>query len=68
MGQRRTCLIPANLHKRVDFEKEITFGWPLPNHCMGDWGHEHWEEELDQALDIDPDEVAFPIGQTDLQL
>ena len=60
-------LIPANLRKRVDFEKEVTLVGP----CKTVWScgaREHWEEEMNQALDIDPDELAFQLSQTDLQL
>ncbi len=32
------------------------------------WGREQWEAEMVQALDDDPDELAFQLGQTDLQL
>lgn len=59
-------LIPANLRKRVDFEKEVTLVGRANR--MELWGREHWEEEMNQALDIDPDELAFQLSQTDLQL
>ena len=59
-------LIPVNLRKRVDFEKEVTLVGRANR--MELWGREHWEEEMNQALDIDPDELAFQLSQTDLQL
>ena len=59
-------LIPVNLRKRVDFEKEVTLVGRANR--MELWGRKHWEEEMNQALDIDPDELAFQLSQTDLQL
>ena len=32
------------------------------------WGREHWEAGMNQAMDIDPDELAFELNKTDFQL
>lgn len=59
-------LLPANLRRRVDFDKEVTLVGRANRLEL--WGREHWEAEMDQALDIDPDELASELSQTDLQL
>lgn len=59
-------LLPANLRKRMDFEKEVTLVGRANRLEL--WGRAHWEDEMNQALDIDPDELAFQLSQTDLQL
>ncbi|ASK28500.1 division/cell wall cluster transcriptional repressor MraZ [Neisseria chenwenguii] len=59
-------LLPANLRKRVDFEKEVTLVGRANRLEL--WGRENWEAEMNQALDDDPDELAFQLSQTDLQL
>lgn len=59
-------LISANLRKRVDFDKEVTLVGRANRLEL--WGRELWEAEMNQALDIDPDELAFQLSQTDLQL
>lgn len=59
-------LLPAGLRKRVDFDREVTLVGRANRLEL--WGREHWEEEMNQALDIDPDELAFQLSQTDLQL
>lgn len=59
-------LISANLRKRVDFDKEVTLVGRANRLEL--WGRQHWEAEMEQALDIDPDELAFQLSQTDLQL
>ena len=59
-------LIPANLRKRVDFEKDVTLVGRANRLEL--WGREQWEAEMTQALDDDPEELAFQLSQTDLQL
>ncbi len=59
-------LLPANLRRRVDFDKEVTLVGRANRLEL--WGREHWEAEMNQALDIDPDELAFELSKTDLQL
>lgn len=59
-------LLPANLRKRVDFDKEVTLVGRANRLEL--WGREHWESEMNQALDIDPEELDFQLSQTDLQL
>ncbi|MCP1771535.1 MraZ protein [Neisseria perflava] len=59
-------LLPANLRRLVDFEKEVTLVGRANRLEL--WGREHWEREMNQALDDDPDELAFQLSQTDLQL
>ncbi|HFC8518224.1 division/cell wall cluster transcriptional repressor MraZ [Neisseria weaveri] len=59
-------LLPANLRRRVDFDKEVTLVGRANR--MELWGRQHWEDEINRALDIDPDELAFELSQTDLQL
>ncbi|STZ76930.1 division/cell wall cluster transcriptional repressor MraZ [Bergeriella denitrificans] len=59
-------LLPANLRRRVDFEKEVTLVGRANRLEL--WGREHWEHEMNQALDDDADELAFQLSQTDLQL
>ena len=59
-------LISANLRKRVDFDKEVTLVGRANRLEL--WGREHWEAEMNQALDIDPEELSFQLSQTDLQL
>ena len=59
-------LLPVNLRRRVDFEKEVTLVGRANRLEL--WGREHWEHEMNQALDDDPDELAFQLSQTDLQL
>ncbi|KLT72975.1 cell division protein MraZ [Neisseria arctica] len=59
-------LLPANLRRRVDFDKEVTLVGRANR--MELWGRAHWEAEMNQALDIDPDELAFELSTTDLQL
>lgn len=59
-------LLSANLRKRVDFEKEVTLVGRANRLEL--WGREHWESEMTLALDDDPDELAFQLSQTDLQL
>ncbi len=66
MGQRRQGAGSAGLRKRVDFDREVVLV------CRANrlelWGREQWEAEMVQALDDDPDELAFQLSQTDLQL
>ena len=59
-------LIPANLRKRVDFEKDVTLVGRANRLEL--WGRDQWEAEMTQALDDDPEELAFQLSQTDLQL
>ena len=59
-------LLPANLRKRVDFDKEVTLVGRANRLEL--WGREHWEAEMDQALDIDPEDLEMELAQTDLQL
>ncbi|WP_373740518.1 division/cell wall cluster transcriptional repressor MraZ [Neisseria sp.] len=59
-------LLPANLRKRVDFDKDVTIVGRANRLEL--WGREHWESEINQALDIDPDELSAELSQTDLQL
>ncbi|MCF7521497.1 division/cell wall cluster transcriptional repressor MraZ [Neisseria sp. ZJ106] len=59
-------LLPQNLRKRVVFEKEVTLVGRANRLEL--WGREQWEAEMEQALDIDADELAFQLSQTDLQL
>ena len=49
--------VPANLRKRVDFEKEVTLVGRANR--MELWGREHWEEEMNQALDIEKKGLLF---------
>ena len=58
--------IPANLRKRVDFEKDVTLVGRANRLEL--WGRDQWEAEMTQALDDDPEELAFQLSQTDLQL
>lgn len=50
-------LLPANLRKWVQFEKEVT----LVGHAdhLELWDRERWEEEMNAALDDDVDELSF---------
>lgn len=64
-GAGRILLSP-NLRKRIDFEKEVVLVGRANRLEL--WGREHWEAEMNQALDIDPDELDFQLSQTDLQL
>lgn len=59
-------LLPANLRKRVDFDKDVTIVGRANRLEL--WGREHWEAEINQALDIDPEELSAELSQTDLQL
>ncbi|MCS4533992.1 MULTISPECIES: division/cell wall cluster transcriptional repressor MraZ [Neisseria] len=59
-------LLPANLRRRVDFDKEVTLVGRANRLEL--WGREHWEAEMNQALDIDEEELSFQLSQTDLQL
>lgn len=59
-------LLPVNLRKRVDFDKEVVLAGR--ENRLELWGRRHWEEEMERALDIDPDELAFQLSQTDLRL
>ena len=59
-------LLSANLRKRVDFEKEVTLAGRANRLEL--WGREHWEAEMNQALDINPEELDYQLSQTDLQL
>ena len=59
-------LLPANLRKRVDFDKEVTLVGRANRLEL--WGREHWEAEMDQALDMDPEDLEMELAQTDLQL
>lgn len=59
-------LLPANLRKRVDFDKDVTMVGRADRLEL--WGREYWEAEMNLALDIDPEELAAELGQTDLQL
>lgn len=59
-------LIPLGLRKRVAFDREVVLVGRANR--MELWGRSQWEAEMDQALDDDPEELAFELGQTDLQL
>ena len=59
-------LLPANLRKRVDFDKEVTLVGRANRLEL--WGREHWEAEMDQALDVDAEDLEMELAQTDLQL
>ncbi|CKJ90733.1 cell division protein MraZ [Neisseria meningitidis] len=59
-------LLPAGLRKRVDFDREVVLVGRANRLEL--WGREQWEAEMVQALDDDPDELAFQLSQTDLQL
>lgn len=59
-------LLPQNLRRRVDFDKEVNLVGRV--NCLELWGRAHWEAEMDAALDMDPDELAFELGQADIQL
>ncbi len=59
-------LLPANLRKRVDFDKEVTLVGRANRLEL--WGREHWEAEMDKALDDDQDDLEMELLQTDLQL
>ncbi|APW53613.1 cell division protein MraZ [Neisseria gonorrhoeae NG-k51.05] len=59
-------LVPAGLRKRVDFDREVVLVGRANRLEL--WGREQWEAEMVQALDDDPDELAFQLSQTDLQL
>lgn len=59
-------LLPANLRRLVDFDKDVTLVGRVNRLEL--WGREHWQAETNAALDIDPDELAFQLSQTDLQL
>ncbi|EGZ51041.1 MULTISPECIES: division/cell wall cluster transcriptional repressor MraZ [Neisseria] len=59
-------LLPANLRKRVDFDKEVTLVGRANRLEL--WGREHWEAEMEQALDADPEDLEMELAQTDLQL
>ena len=59
-------LIPANLRKRVDFEKDVTLVGRANRLEL--WGRDQWDAEMTQALDDDPEELAFQLSQPDLQL
>ncbi|MDO4641734.1 MAG: division/cell wall cluster transcriptional repressor MraZ [Neisseria sp.] len=59
-------LLPANLRKRVDFDKEVTLVGRANRLEL--WGRAHWEAEMDQALDADPEDLEMELAQTELQL
>ena len=59
-------MLPANLRKRVDFDKEVTLVGRANRLEL--WGREHWEAEMDQALDVDAEDLEMELAQTDLQL
>lgn len=61
-------LLPANLRKRVDFDKDVTLVGRANRLEL--WGREHWEAEMDKALDADADseDLEMELAQTDLQL
>ena len=59
-------LLPANLRRRVACDKEVTLVGRANRLEL--WGREHWEAERNQALDIDPAELAFELSKTDFQL
>lgn len=56
----------TGLRKRVDFDREVVLVGSANRLEL--WGREQWEAEMVQALDDDPDELAFQLSQTDLQL
>ena len=59
-------LLPPNLRKRVDFDKEVTLAGRANRLEL--WGRADWEAEMNQALDVDPEELDEQLAQTDLQL
>ena len=59
-------LLPVNLRRRVEFDKEVTLVGRANRLEL--WGRNHWEAEMDQALEIDADELAAELSKTDLQL
>lgn len=59
-------LIPAGLRKRVVFGREVVLVGRANRLEL--WGREEWEAEMNQALDDDPEELAFHLGRADLQL
>ncbi len=50
----------------MDFEKDVTLVGRANRLEL--WGRDQWEAEMTQALDDDPEELAFQLSQTDLQL
>lgn len=59
-------LLPVNLRRRVAFDKDVTLVGRANRLEL--WGRAHWEAEMDEALAIDPDDLAFELSKTDLQL
>lgn len=59
-------LLPANLRRLVDFDKDVTLLARVNRLEL--WGQEQKAAETEKALSIDPEELDFDLSQTDLQL
>lgn len=59
-------LLPAHLRKLVRFDKEVALVGRANRLEL--WDREHWVREMEAALDMDADELAEQLSQTDLRL
>lgn len=59
-------LLPANLRKRVTFDKDVTL--VSRGNRLEIWDRADWEAQTEEALDMDREELDDALSQVDLQL
>lgn len=59
-------LLPANLRRLVDFDKDVTLSGRVNRLEL--WGQAQKAAETEKALAMNADELNFDLSQTDLQL
>ncbi|MDO4998084.1 MAG: division/cell wall cluster transcriptional repressor MraZ [Neisseria sp.] len=59
-------LLPANLRKLVNFDKEVCLAGRANRLEL--WGRANWEARNNAALDINPETLSAALAQTDLKL
>ena len=66
MDSAGRVLLPANLRRLVNFDKEVSLLGRV--HRLELWDREQKQAETEAALSIDETELNFDLSQTDLQL
>ena len=66
MDSAGRVLLPANLRRLVNFDKEVSLLGRVNRLEL--WDREHKQAETEAALSIDETELNFDLSQTDLQL